>query len=80
MLQKKLFFLATILSSSKQASPISLAAVEPAAVTAEIHSSVDACAYTTGMVLEVQRSFYFTPPLCIGKAVGMQLQKGHRSQ
>ena len=46
--------------------------MDPAAVTAEIHSSVDACAYTTGMVLEVQRSFYFTPPLCIGKAVGMQ--------
>lgn len=32
---------------------------------------MDACAYTTGMVLEVQGSSYFTP-LRIEKAVGMQ--------
>ena len=33
---------------------------------------MDACAYTTGMVLEVRGSSYFTPPLRIGKAVGTQ--------
>lgn len=38
---------------------------------AEILISVDACAYTTGMVQEVQGSICFTP-LDTGKALGIQ--------
>lgn len=49
-----------------------LTALFPAAVFAEIHLSMDAGAYTTGIVLEVQGSVRFFPPLGIGKAVGMQ--------
>lgn len=49
-----------------------LTALFPAALFAEIHLSMDAGAYTTGIVLEVQGSVRFFPPLGIGKAVGMQ--------
>lgn len=40
------------------------------AAVIDIRISMNVCAYTTGMVLEVQGSFCVTPCLRIGKAVG----------